>query len=322
MSSLIPKLFSSRQNNFSKLFTPIMVPNIKTTSILHRGKNYKQIPAYNFEYLYEYLNEIYSDKLCYMKKDSSLNCLIFNEGNEKYNTIFIPKSYIKAIMNCKKRFIFFYIKIDLFELDTGIIIDIQNINNSDDLIENFKDNNIKYDHIGGHINVLVFDTLKKEAERYEPHGYETIVNLDTIDKILIHKLKSELGYKYFRPIDFCPNLSLQSLHSNIRNKKYEDKGYCMVWSTWYMECRLLNPDEDRNILINRLSSYFMYQEDKDKFLHTTIYNYWTMLRKYIELRKIYNLSPSDTMDKLMELNLYDKKSIKYTPKLPQIKIYN
>lgn len=322
MTSLISKLVSSRHNNLEKLFSPIMVPNIDTSVILHRGKNYRHIQAYNFEYLYEYLNEIYSDKLCYMKKDSSINCLIFNDGNEKYNNIFIPNSYIKAIIKCKKRFIYFYIKIDLFELDNTKTIDIEGIDNSDDLIDKFKDNNIKYDHIGGHINVLVFDTIKKEAERYEPHGYETIVNLNNIDDLLKKKLKSELEYKYFRPIDFCPNLSLQSLHSNIRNKKYEDKGYCMVWSTWYMECRLLNPDEDRNILINRLSSYFMYQEDKDKFLHTTIYNYWTMLRKYIELRKIYNLTPSDTMDKLIELNLYDKKSIKYKPNLPQIKIYN
>lgn len=301
MSFLVSNLFKTRHTDLNKLFTPINIPNVKTSSIMHRGKNYVPINPDNFKYIHEFLSEIYTDKLCYVKKNS-IDCLVYN-GFEKYNNIIIPKSSITAVQNCKKRFIFFYIKIDIFEPES---------------IESGIDSN----HIGGHINVLIFDTHKKEVERYEPHGYETIVNLTNIDDLLLNKLKTELGYKYFKPVDFCPYFSLQYLHSNTSNKKYEDKGYCTVWSTWYMECRLLNPDEDRNILVNRLSSYFMYQEEKDKFLHTTIYNYWTMLRKYIEFRKIHNLSPHDAMDKLMEIKLYNKESIKYKPKLPQIKIYN
>ena len=104
----------------------------------------------------------------------------------------------------------------------------------------------------GHANMLVYDKLNNEIERFEPNGY--MYNFDcipsNIDDALKAAFKANVNYKikYFKPIDFCPDFNFQKIAAQ---EKIGDSGYCIFWSLWYADLRLSNPDINREEIINK-----------------------------------------------------------------------
>lgn len=96
---------------------------------------------------------------------------------------------------------------------------------------------------GGHANVLIFDTLLKTVDRYDPHGTRCegyacpMYNQDKID-VFLKKQFSKILPDY-RFIDFsiaCPYMGPQ-----VKAEIFDRTGYCVTWSLMFTVLRILNP---------------------------------------------------------------------------------
>jgi hypothetical protein len=113
-----------------------------------------------------------------------------------------------------------------------------------------------------HDNILIFDLEKNTCERFEPYGSqyltegieETLYNvfISSVSKLFDKKMKSILKlhkFKYISPIDYCPKESFQ-IYNNLENNRTntnntnnrDPAGFCSVWSLWWADLRLSNPD--------------------------------------------------------------------------------
>jgi len=120
-----------------------------------------------------------------------------------------------------------------------------------------------------HENMVIIKVDTREVLRFEPHGEGTrkggvITNnsrkvdkyltqyTDELNKVL--KLK-ETPFKYIHPEESCPRVSnqykkgFQSLEGRYGKKeKSEGGGYCQLWSFFFAECVISNPDMPFNMV--------------------------------------------------------------------------
>lgn len=105
-----------------------------------------------------------------------------------------------------------------------------------------------------HANILVYDLKNKTVERFEPYG--NIIGTNTmIDDTLEEELTWNTGLKYIRPEEYLPFASFQMI-SDENNTEYQKAGdfggFCLAWSIWYIENRLMNPDIEQSVLVKKL----------------------------------------------------------------------
>jgi ankyrin repeat protein len=112
---------------------------------------------------------------------------------------------------------------------------------------------------GSHAGYLIYDIIKKEVERFEPHGATAPPGLnynpDLLDDILEARFKNiDTDIKYIKPKDYLPKIGFQLMDVNEnKNKKIGDPaGFCALWAIWYVDMRLLYSDMDRNELVKSL----------------------------------------------------------------------
>lgn len=107
---------------------------------------------------------------------------------------------------------------------------------------------------GGHANVLIFDTVSKTVDRYDPHGTHCegytcpAYNQDKIDAILKKEFKKILPDYNF--IDFsvaCPNIGPQ-----LKAEIFDRTGYCVTWSLMFTVLRILNPGKSPEAINSQL----------------------------------------------------------------------
>lgn len=104
----------------------------------------------------------------------------------------------------------------------------------------------------GHANAFIIDKVNKTLERFEPYG--CVSPPEFIQKqldIKLQKWSKQLGFKYIPPSQLCINIGLQNIQEK-EEKKYD--GFCQVWSLWYIEERIKNPDLDPQVIQKRLVS--------------------------------------------------------------------
>jgi ankyrin repeat protein len=104
----------------------------------------------------------------------------------------------------------------------------------------------------GHFNSLLIDNTTKTIERFEPHGYKSswYHNYKQMDERLTAVFKKLLpGYSYIDPEQYINRIGFQG-YDSVTNKfditQFVDMAYCVVWSFWYIDLRLGNPDMSRN----------------------------------------------------------------------------
>lgn len=144
---------------------------------------------------------------------------------------------------------------------------------------------------GNHSNMLIIDTIKKEIERFEPHGYpypfDYNYNPGLLDKLLSTYFTNtfhDIDTKYFPPETYMPSIGFQKLDTqeiNINTNVGDPNGFCALWSIWYADYRLKYEDINRRKLINKLLHYIRNNNLKYR---TTIRNYSTNIT---ELRDSY-----------------------------------
>lgn len=132
-----------------------------------------------------------------------------------------------------------------------------------------------------HNNTLIYDTVNKTLERFEPHGAITeggIVNSHDrllLDRALEEKFSQYIPIsRYFSPLDFCPRIGVQGFdHLTQTDIEREPGGYCHYWSVWYADYRLSNPNIDRETALEDLMQYLSVKEGG-------IYNFKQFVRSY------------------------------------------
>ena len=112
-------------------------------------------------------------------------------------------------------------------------------------------------------NLLIFKIDIRQIIRFEPHGNATQgspehkenIVFDDFCKKFVKNINKELElnsvgkrpFKYVPPMEICPKMpndlskykkGFQSMENMIQSKD----GFCQLWSMFFMECVLRNPD--------------------------------------------------------------------------------
>lgn len=108
------------------------------------------------------------------------------------------------------------------------------------------------EHVSLHANILIFNKVTKELEHFEPHGME--LHKERFNPMGLYEKVREYFKgrvkKYLTPMDICPkNMQFFQSMETDESGFLSDHGHCAVWTTWYADVRLSNPDLDRNTLI-------------------------------------------------------------------------
>ena len=92
-------------------------------------------------------------------------------------------------------------------------------------------------------------------------------------KLFNDNLGKDFIINYYKPLDFLPEKSFQKLQEdeNKMSKKNDAPGgYCSIWSCWYAEMRLSNPDKNRRYIVIKALKYL---ENNNESLTEYIRNY-------------------------------------------------
>lgn len=121
----------------------------------------------------------------------------------------------------------------------------------------------------GHLNMLFIKVATREIIRFEPHGYAFKNGMGNTDKkvnTFLEKLTNDIN-KYFNllgnkkftykaPSEICPRYTstmpsnfypgFQSMEGREKklNKRVEGGGFCLLWSWFFAECVMSNPEMD------------------------------------------------------------------------------
>lgn len=94
-----------------------------------------------------------------------------------------------------------------------------------------------------HANAFVIDIKENVVEIFEPNGKASINENYMTD---IKEFFTSLNLQVYDDFDVCPR----------QNFKEGASGFCQMWSLWWIEYRLKNPEIPRNILINHAVEQF------------------------------------------------------------------
>jgi glutaredoxin len=108
----------------------------------------------------------------------------------------------------------------------------------------------------GHANFLIYDSKRKEMERFEPNGvmsnpcYNPPKYEDKIKAIFNKNVQADMIEEMYAPLDFCPVINFQKVQNWEDEKKPTDPpGFCAAWAAWYADTRLANPNKSRDQVI-------------------------------------------------------------------------
>jgi len=127
-----------------------------------------------------------------------------------------------------------------------------------------------------HLGILIIDKVNKLIQRYDPHGvYSKEYKKDM--KIMDFKIKEYFLYpgiidKYIPPIKYCP-AGPQRLQEPEKDADKYGRGYCVMWTFWYLENRLKYSDLSLKELEKKINEIFKYYKSKGFSKSKIIYNY-------------------------------------------------
>ena len=148
---------------------------------------------------------------------------------------------------------------------------------------------------GAHANLFVYRRKFHTLEHFEPNGRElpySNVYIDIFNAILqkyIDLINSKILIKleYIGPSKICPGRGLQWLESisSLLKTENEPGGYCMVWSMFFAELCLKNPDKTSNELLRYVFKTMPTNDDKTDVLRRICQGYvhviYDKINKYV-----------------------------------------
>ena len=157
-----------------------------------------------------------------------------------------------------------------------------------------------------HANMLIYRVNENKIERFEPHGigfkttdseFTSLFN-DGINNKLKY-LFEEVGIKYlgndtptFSMIIPLNNLGFQAYESLLKKHINDGKGYCQLWSLFFMELVALNKDISSNKLMD---NSIEIGEASSKYFTDVIRGYVSIIYKEMnnflkKIKKDYNIN--------------------------------
>ena len=115
-----------------------------------------------------------------------------------------------------------------------------------------------------HENSYIYDIQKEELEIFEPNGSRindlvTVFGLKNFYKEFLNYFV-EMGIpirKFYKPMDYCPAQGPQQFdYYTTKLIKNAPGGYCAIWSVYYLDARLSNPNVPRDLLITFMVNKF------------------------------------------------------------------
>ena len=165
-----------------------------------------------------------------------MNAKLFNSKSSLYELIAIPDNFVNSIYQCAK--------------DNKEIIFVNlNLQNKDTVSHS------------SHANGLIFNTIQKTIERFDPHGPEEYIDPDTnmkkytnpyYDQVYVdYKMKEKFEtilpeYTYLGINEICPVIGPQ-----IKTDAF--KGLCLTWTLMYTLLRILNPRIKPEVITKKMS---------------------------------------------------------------------
>ena len=113
-----------------------------------------------------------------------------------------------------------------------------------------------------HANFLIYNTISKEMERFDPNGSYIDPNgssteihclnnnstiKDEIIRLFDKHVQKDMITAFYEPIDFCPSKSFQ-FYQGIEGES--TSSFCLAWSYWYADTRLRNPNKEREHVVD------------------------------------------------------------------------
>ena len=157
------------------------------------------------------------------------------------------------------------------------------------------------DKFSNHANMLIYKSATNTIEHFEPHGkiFNPLVT-DNSNKLFNIKIVNyfknifttmnsinmernriyyEKDIRYVEPFTLCPRLAGFQVYDEINNKKQkfniEGGGFCTMWSIFYAEISLLNPEVDGTQILTSLLNWLKQPSNID---HTR-----NIIRGYIHI---------------------------------------
>lgn len=198
------------------------LPKITTSTVFSNIFSNSYLINYGFNYAQLFNAPITND---------SRNARIIDLFSKKHakSSFFIHPNFVKNIRTCKERYF-----ASALGLSVGAAGD-------------------KY-YKGGHANVLIFDTILKTVDRYDPHGnhcydgYCPVFDHAKIDSIIKKEIKKILPeYKFIDLSVACPNLGVQ-----LKAERFDRSGYCVTWSLMFTVLRILNPGKTPETIVDKM----------------------------------------------------------------------
>ena len=140
----------------------------------------------------------------------------------------------------------------------------------------------------GHSNVLIYRRRTNVIEHFEPHGGEfkgsekEQENIERKVDFFIRIFNAELkkdnmhAVTYVAATNVCPYLwGLQTLENSsvLKKDKGEPGGYCSIWSMFFAELSLKNPDKSSEEILENIYNYLTTKENANNYLRKIIRGY-------------------------------------------------
>jgi hypothetical protein len=142
--------------------------------------------------------------------------------------------------------------------------------------------------LSGHSNVLIYRRRTNTIEHFEPHGGEIDLgkrmqeNLEKRINFFIRIFNTELKKNNLHEVSYvaatsvCPYLDgLQVLENNslLKKGKGEPGGYCSIWSMFFAELCLKNPEKSSEEILENIYNYLTTKENAESYLRKVIRGY-------------------------------------------------
>ena len=163
---------------------------------------------------------------------------------------------------------------------------------------------------GKHANMIIFNPYRNEAERFEPHGHNSVIDGFNHAKITneLHKFVALIDpkLKFIPSHKTCP-VGFKAFQRFDTNKPVRQKidgtyikdpnGYCCAWSFFYADLRMKYPKASGSELIQKSTD----------IIGTNPNIYRQFIRGQVTyLKKIINVNPSYPFEKYVRLTQFTK----------------
>lgn len=111
-----------------------------------------------------------------------------------------------------------------------------------------------------HANIAIYDKVKNTLERFEPNSSKYLEDREERDVLLNQALTrlnviETLNPVFFAPEEYCPFSPHSEEGKEFKELFQYHGGSCAIWTAWYMDLRMSNPNSARAKTLERALNY-------------------------------------------------------------------